>query len=240
MMNFKDKTIIVTGGTRGIGKAIAQMVVSRGGKVIITGTKEKVDDLPENFIYQHLDFLKDETIEKFIGYIDSLGRVDVLVNNAGINIIESIDELKTESWNKIMQVNLTGPMLLMRAVSRIMKKQKSGHILNISSIWGVIAKEKRGAYASSKTGIKGLTRAASLDLAPYNILVNALSPGFTMTELTQSTLSQQEIEELAEQVPMKRFADVGEMASVAVFLCSELNTYLTGQTIIVDGGFVIQ
>ncbi len=239
-MNFNGKTIIVTGGTRGIGKAIADLFSSYGGKVIITGTKAKNRVKNGNVIYQRLDFLKSETIVDFSNYIQSLDKIDVLVNNAGINIIEPIDELKKENWDKILLVNLTGPMLLMNTIAPMMKKQKSGHILNISSIWGIIAKEKRNAYAASKTGLKGLTRAAALDLAPYNIMVNALAPGFTMTEMTQSTLSAEEIKSLAKQVPIERFADVQEIAFVALFLCSNLNTYLTGQTIVVDGGYVIK
>ena len=164
-----------------------------------------------------------------------------MINNAGINIIESIDEVKYENWEKILAVNLTGPMHLTKAVAKTMKKNKhGGKILNISSIFGVVSKAKRNSYSASKSGLMGLTRASSLDLAPYNILVNTLCPGFTSTELTKSILSSKEMKDLSLQVPLGRFADASEIAKIAVFLCSDLNTYLTGQTIVVDGGVTTQ
>ncbi len=239
-MNLKNKTAIVTGGMRGIGKAICNTLAVSGCDVIATGTGEKVPSGKDGMKYLQLDLLDSESINTFLANVRALGSVDILVNNAGINIVEPIDKLNKDSWDKVMQVNLTGPMLLINEISKIMKKQKSGRILNISSIWGVISKSGRNSYAASKTGLIGLTRSAALDLADHNILVNTLCPGFTNTELTSSTLSQEEIESLSEQIPMKRFASVEEMANIALFLCSDLNTYITGQTIIADGGFTIQ
>jgi len=239
-MDLKNKTAIVTGGTQGIGKAICNALAASGCNVIATGTGEKAPSENEGMKYLQLDLLDSKSINAFLVDVKTLGGVDILVNNAGINIVEPIDELSKDSWDKIMQVNLTGPMLLINAISKIMKKQKSGRILNVSSIWGVISKNGRSSYAASKTGLIGLTRSAALDLAEHNVLVNALCPGFTNTELTSSTLSQEEIESLSEQIPMKRLASVEEMANVALFLCSDINTYITGQTITADGGFTIQ
>jgi 3-oxoacyl-[acyl-carrier protein] reductase len=122
-----------------------------------------------------------------------------------------------------------------------MKGQKTGgKILNISSIFGVVSKEKRNAYSASKTGLIGLTRSSALDLAQYNILVNALCPGFTMTELTKSVLSKADMDKLRADVPLQRFAEVDEIARAGLFLCSDQNTYITGQTLVVDGGFTIR
>lgn len=242
MMNFKGKTAIVTGGTRGIGKAICEILWERGGNVIVTGTSinNRKSKNRQRLKYMQLDFLDPQSIDSFVKAIKKSKRIDVLINNAAINIIESIDRLKRDNWDKVLQVNLTGPMVLTKTVSSIMKKNRGGRILNISSIWGVIAKEKRISYSASKTGLIGLTRSEALDLAPHNILVNALCPGFTMTELTKASLSESEIVSLSNQVPLRRFANVEEIARVAVFLCSDLNTYVTGQTIIVDGGFTIR
>ncbi len=242
MMNFKGKTAIITGGSKGIGKAICDFLWQLDCNVIATGTSVNKKGFPSKnrWRYLQLDLLDQDSIESFIRTIKKLDHIDVLINNAGINIIESIDKLKKDNWDKILQVNLTGPMLLTKEVSFVMKRKKKGKILNVSSIWGVISKEKRDAYCASKTGLIGLTRAMALDMAPYNILVNALCPGFTMTELTKSTLSKSEIDSLANQIPLGRFADVEEMARTAVFMCSDLNTYITGQTIVADGGFTIR
>jgi 3-oxoacyl-[acyl-carrier protein] reductase len=241
-MELKGKTAIVTGGTRGIGKAICEELLNSKCEVIITGTKKQKPawSKKDGIEYLQLDLLKQNSIDYFLKRIKGLKGVDILVNNAGINIIESIEDLKKKSWRNIIEVNLEGPMVLCKEVSKLMKKNENGRILNISSIWGVISKEKRVAYSASKTGLIGLTRAMSLDLAPYNILVNSICPGFTMTELTKSTLSDTEIKNLSKDIPLKRFASVEEIAKTAVFLCSDLNTYITGQSIVVDGGFTIR
>lgn len=241
-MDFIGKTAIVTGGTRGIGKAIAELIQQLGGHVIVTGTSEKSRDSfdRKRCTYIQLDLSNQESIGAFLEKVKKIKNIDVLVNNAGINKIEPIDEIDVESWNKIIKVNLTGPMLVTRTVAALMKKRKTGRILNISSIWAVIGKEKRNSYSASKTGLLGLTRTTALDLAPYNILVNALCPGFTLTELTKSILSSSEIKRLSKEVPLGRFAKSEEIARIAVFLCSDKNTYITGQTITADGGFTIR
>jgi len=186
--------------------------------------------------------LSDKTsTEKFISRLRKIPKIDILINNAGINVIEPIDELNQADWEKILKVNLTGPMLLTKEVAVIMKKNKTaGRILNISSMFGIISKAKRNSYSASKAGLIGLTRSSALDLAPYNILVNALCPGFTMTDLTASILSPAEIKRLSSEIPLGRFADEEEIAKIAVFLCSDFNTYITGQAIVADGGFTIQ
>ena len=241
-IDFSKKTAIVTGGTRGIGKSIVSLLIESGCHVIYTGTKKQPKSPIKNGQYEQLDLSDKKSIDHFVKeVVGKTSRIDVLINNAGINIIESIDEVKYENWEKILAVNLTGPMHLTKAVAKTMKKNKhGGKILNISSIFGVVSKAKRNSYSASKSGLMGLTRASSLDLAPYNILVNTLCPGFTSTELTKSILSSKEMKDLSLQVPLGRFADASEIAKIAVFLCSDLNTYLTGQTIVVDGGVTTQ
>lgn len=239
MIDFTGKTAIVTGGTRGIGKAIVDLLLESGCEVVYTGTKQRIEDGCPAGRYEPLDLSDHESIDRFASrVVESLPSIEVLVNNAGINTIESIDEISDENWEKIISVNLTGTMRLLRETSRVMKKAGTrGKILNISSIFGVVSKAKRNSYSASKTGLIGLTRATALDLAPYDIMVNALCPGFTKTELTFSVLPEEELKALSSEVPLGRFAEPSEIAETAVFLCSDWNSYMTGQVVIVDGGF---
>lgn len=242
MIDFLNKTAIITGGTRGIGRSIADLLSNNGCYTIITGTKPKNESgvISKNLCYFQVDFNKIKTVKIFLKKIVKFKNIDILVNNAGINIIDPIDKINLADWRQVLNINLTGPLLLIKNVSLMMKKRKYGRILNVSSIFGLISKNNRGSYSTSKAGLIGLTRAAALDLAPYNILVNAICPGFTDTKLTRSTLSPKERKELSLKVPLKRFASVSEIATVAAFLCSDKNTYMTGQTLTVDGGFSIR
>jgi len=241
-ITFSGKTAIVTGGTRGIGRVIVSLLLESGCHVIYTGTNKQPKSPIKNGQYEQLDLSDEKNIDRFVKeVIDKTPRIDILINNAGINIIEPIDEIQDENWDKILAVNLTGPMRLIKAVAKVMKKNElGGKILNISSIFGVVSKAKRNSYSASKSGLIGLTRASSLDLAPYKILVNALCPGFTSTELTKSILSSREIKDFSSRIPLGRFADASEIAQIAVFLCSDLNTYIAGQAIVVDGGVTVQ
>jgi 3-oxoacyl-[acyl-carrier protein] reductase len=187
--------------------------------------------------YIHLDFTSNESVQRFLGFIDKQDRVDVLINNAGVNKIESIDKIEQDDWDWINHVNLRGPFQLTKAVSELMKKQGQGKIVNIASIFGVVSKSKRAAYSTTKWGLVGLTKATALDLASHNILVNAVSPGFVDTDLTRQILGEKEIEKLLDTIPQKRLAVAKEIAKTVIFLASDHNTYITGQNIIVDGGF---
>lgn len=241
MVNYglKDKVVVITGATRGIGKAIAEQFLYHGAQVIGTGTKIE-ENRKDNFTLFQLDLNDQNSINTFVEYLNKQKTIDVLINNAGINVLSEITQIEQKDWDDIININLTGPMKLCKEVAKVMKKNKKGHILNMGSIWGIIGKEKRNAYAAAKTGLIGLTRAMAIDLGGYNILVNILCPGFTMTELTQATLSPVEIKDLSLQVPLGRFAAVEEIALTAIFLCSQMNTYITGQEIIVDGGFTVR
>jgi len=246
-IDLSGKTALITGGTRGIGAAIADTFAEANADVIITGTREesvarRVEELrgktSGNFQGWIADFTDTGTLEEICGRIRALARLDILINNAGINHIVPIDEIKAADLERLMALNLQAPTLLSGAAAALMKKQKWGRIVNIASIWSVITKPGRAMYTASKFGLVGLTKTAAVDLGPFNILVNALSPGFTRTDLTNSTVPADEQKRIAEQVPMRRFAEPEEMARVALFLCSDLNTYMTGQNIVVDGGFV--
>lgn len=241
MYDFQQKTALVTGGTRGIGKSIVIQLLEAGCQVLVTGTKAKLD--PE-FSHSRLQFLQldlenESSLQNFLVQLNQVHCIDILINNAGINIVEAIDELNPKNWEKVIRVNLTGPTLITKSVAQKMKKAGYGRIVNISSIWGIHSREKRSAYSASKSGILGLTRANALDLARYGILVNAVCPGFTNTELTHSILPAEEQKQLANKVPLGRFAETDEVAKLVLFLCSETNTYMTGQTLVIDGGYTI-
>jgi NAD(P)-dependent dehydrogenase (short-subunit alcohol dehydrogenase family) len=243
--DFKDKTILITGGTRGIGKQIAIDLHDLGATVFITGTHPEeilmLNEEAEKNGYQKkyfvLDLLNKDSLSKFIEQIKYYQKIDGLVNNAGINRLNHIQDATTNDWEDMLDVNLTAPFRLLNAVSPMMIENGYGKIVNIASIFGVISKEKRAVYSATKFGIHGLTVGCSNDLARFNILVNTVSPGFVLTDLTRKNLSIIEMEQLSNQVPIKRMAETSDISNVVVFLLSNLNQYITGQNIIVDGGF---
>lgn len=230
---------LVTGASRGIGRAIAQQFLKDGHRVI--GTSKTMQNLFEapNLTWRYLDLDRPSEVEDFCLSFGSEFSIDVLVNNAGINIIESFQEISTESLGEILQVNLSSALLIMKSAASFMADRKCGSIVNISSIWSEIGKPGRLGYSASKAGLVGATRVLALEMAPYGVTVNAVSPGFTDTELTRFTLSQAELDLLASKIPAGRLALPEEIAEVVSFLASEKNTYLTGQNVIVDGGFTV-
>lgn len=246
-IDFEGQVVLVTGATRGIGRQIADDFAELGAELILTGTHEdEIETLNRSIEqlekpkkkYYCVNFLDANSAEKFLDELRDYSRIDVCVNNAGINRIDYIDETKIKDWDDIIAVNLKAPFLITREMSKIMKKNGYGRIVNIGSIFGSISREKRSIYSSSKFGLRGLTVASSNELARYNILVNTVSPGFVLTELTKSILSEEEMTELASQVPIKRLATPDEISKAVLFLASGFNTYITGQDIIVDGGYV--
>lgn len=245
-IDFTGQVVLITGATRGIGKQIADDFYELGAKLILSGTnKEQIEKLnqtldkqKEQRYYHCVDFSDTESTNRFIEALSRYDRIDVCINNAGINRVNYIDQTIVKDWDDIIAVNLKAPFMIIREVSKIMKKNSYGRIINISSIYGHISREKRSPYSSSKFGIRGLTVSTSIELAKYNILVNAVSPGFVLTDLTKSILSEKEMEELGAQVPAGRLATPEDISPVVLFLASPRNTYITGQNVIVDGGFV--
>ena len=223
MFDFSNKTILVTGGTGGIGSAVAALFDQFKGNVIVTNSKLA-------------NFKSNESVSRLL---EELPDIDIWVNCAGINTIDELDNIKEEDFDNIMQVNVKAPFLIAKHISKHMKKQQSGKIVNIASIWGEKTISKRLSYTTSKAALIGMTKTLAVELAKYNIQVNTVSPGFTNTKLTNSILTKAQIKKLVLSVPMGRMANPDEIARIVMFLCSSQNTYITGQNIIVDGGFSV-
>ena len=241
-LDFTGKKVLVTGATRGVGEAIADDFYALGADLILTGTdKKRIDELnakkEDRKKYYCVDFRNAESTNNFMAELEKYNKIDICVNNAGINRIDLIEETKPEDWDDMVAVNLKGPYLVTREVARIMKENKQGRIINISSIFGVVSKAKRTIYSTTKFGLRGLTKAVSNEVAKYGVLVNSVAPGIVLTDMTKNILSEQEREELVLQVPAGRMAEPGEISKVVLFLASDLNTYITGKNIVVDGGF---
>jgi 3-oxoacyl-[acyl-carrier protein] reductase len=245
-IEFANKTVLLTGGTRGIGAALADAFHKAGAKLILTGTRaDQTDELNRqnaeasvtDVEYWPVDFTDNASLEAFLARLDEQDRIDVCINSAGINPLNPIESIETADLDATYAINLRAPFLICRSVSKLMKRANYGRIVNIASIWSVITKPHRSVYTATKAGLSGMTQTLAAELAADNILVNAVSPGFVLTELTAKNLSAEQRQSLAAQVPIQRFAKPEELASTVLFLSSDLNTYLTGQNIVVDGGF---
>lgn len=219
---MKKKTILLTGASRGIGEAINKKL------------KKSYDILAP--AREELDLFDNKSIELFIEK-NKDKEIDIIINNAGINSPQWIDELTDENIDRTMQVNLIAPIRLVRGFVGNMKKNKWGRIINISSAFGIVARGKQVLYASTKHGINGVTKALALELAQYNILVNSVCPGFTKTDLVVKRNSPEKIAVLEKDIPLGRLAEPEEIANLVEFLSSDKNTYITGSCIIIDGGF---
>jgi len=242
MNTYEGQVVLITGATRGIGASIAETFAAAGADLILTGTNQKqIDQLnsERHRIGQYfcVDFDSNNSLTNFLTRVSALDRLDVCINNAGINPLNEIDKVLIEDFDRTTRVNFRAPYLICQEAIRKMKVSSYGRVLNIGSIWASSTKIGRSVYSASKAGLVGMTRAIATDVGRFNILVNAISPGFVLTDMTRSNLSEEARRELANQVPLGRFAEPEEIAKVAAFLCSKENTFITGQDIVVDGGF---
>lgn len=218
------KRILVTGGSRGIGKAIVDLLRSSESDVEVIAPTRQECDL--------------SSLESIRSFLSNLGDVHALVNVAGINELAALNEINSENLARMHRVNVEAPLFLVQGVAEGMRRLGGGRIVNFSSIWGVRSKERRTMYSIDKFGIVGLTRALARELGPANILVNAVAPGFVLTEMTKKNVSPVEQKRLCEEIPLRRMAEPDEIAKVVHFLISDDNTYMTGSVINIDGGFL--
>ncbi|OKZ65460.1 MAG: 3-oxoacyl-[acyl-carrier-protein] reductase [Clostridium sp. 28_12] len=242
------KVVFVTGGSRGIGKAIALKYAQNGYNVIINYVSDKtnVEELQKEFtklnvecLIEKADVSKSEEVEKIVKKaIEKFNKIDVLVNNAGITRDGLLMRMKEEDFDKVIEINLKGTFLVTKSVIPYMLKKRDGKIINLASVVGVTGNAGQCNYSASKAGIIGFTKSIAKELASRNIRANAIAPGFIDTDMT-SILSDEVKDSINVQIPMKRMGTTQEIANVAYFLGCEESSYITGQVINIDGGMVM-
>jgi len=246
-MDFKDQVVLVTGGARGIGRAIALEFAKAGASVVIADINEEeakkaaltIEALARSTLSLRLDVTDYANVEEAVNKIlDKFSKVDILVNNAGITKDNLLLRMSQADWDAVLNVNLKGAFNCIRAVSRPMLKQRRGKIVNIASIIGIIGNPGQANYSASKAGLIALTKTAAKELASRNINVNAVAPGFIQTEMTDR-LPEEVKQKMKEAIPLDRFGTPGDVAAACLFLASGEADYVTGQTIVVDGGMVM-
>lgn len=246
-MRLKDKVALITGGARGIGRQIAFLFAKEGADIVIgdVNTQEAqktcsdIESLGRKTLALQLDVTSFIKVEEAVNKIlDKFLKIDILINNAGITKDGLLLRMSEADWDTVLTVNLKGTFNCIKAVSRIMIKQRSGKIVNIASIIGLIGNAGQANYAASKAGIIALTKTAAKELAIRNINVNAVAPGFIQTDMT-AKLPEELKQKMLSVIPMNKFGDPLDVANVCLFLAQEESAYITGQTIVVDGGMVM-
>ncbi|MFJ8063215.1 SDR family NAD(P)-dependent oxidoreductase [Psychrobacillus sp. NPDC096426] len=247
MGRLNGKVAIITGASRGLGASHVRKFVAEGAKVVFTDIlieegEQLERDLGENVKFFKHDVAKLSDWEEVVKETEKLfGPVNILVNNAGMSIKTSIEELSEEEYKKVIDVNQVSIFLGMKTVLPSLRKSKGGSIVNVSSILGIAGREKSIAYVASKFAVRGMTKTAALEFAKYNIRVNSVHPGSIKTELTNVAYkNQQEIEERAKQIPIPRFGHTEEVSNMIVYLASDESSYSTGSEFVVDGGLLAE
>jgi 3-oxoacyl-[acyl-carrier protein] reductase len=245
--SLQGKVALVTGSARGIGRAIAELLASRGARVVVNSTTEEgsrrvadalVAQGAEALAYG-ADVSNLEAAEGMVkDVIDRWQRIDVLVNNAGITRDTLLMRMKESDWDDVMNVNLKSAFHMTRLVSRVMMRQKSGAIINVSSVVGLMGNPGQANYAASKAGLIGFTKSMARELGSRSITVNAVAPGFIETEMTAS-LPDEVKQRMLANIPLGRFGHTEEIAEMVAFLSSDAARYITGQVLVVDGGLVM-
>lgn len=248
MGKLDGKTAVVTGASRGIGRAIALELAKEGANVVVnySGSKEKADEVVEEIlkigkkaIAVQANVADNESVQNLMKTaLDEFGSIDILVNNAGITRDNLLMRMKEEEWDEVIQTNLKGVFLCTKAVTRQMMKQRSGRIINIASVVGVTGNAGQANYTAAKAGVIGLTKTTSRELASRNILVNAVAPGFITTEMTDA-LPEDIKNTMLSQIPLAKLGKPEHVAKAVVFLASDDAEYITGQVLHVDGGIAM-
>ncbi|MBS5854321.1 MAG: 3-oxoacyl-[acyl-carrier-protein] reductase [Clostridium sp.] len=244
---MEKRVALVTGGSRGIGRAIAEKFAKNGYNLVINYVSDNtnLDEIKEGFnkygvevLLEKADVSNFNECEKMvISAIEKFGKIDTLVNNAGITRDNLLMRMKEEDFDKVISINLKGTFNLTKLVTPYMMKKREGRIVNISSVVGVMGNAGQSNYAASKAGIIGFTKSVAKELATRNILANCVAPGFIATDMT-SVLNEKVKENISAQIPLKRMGTAEEIANAVYFLGGEDNTYITGQTLNIDGGMI--
>jgi len=224
MLQLEGKRAFITGASGGIGSAIKEVFELNGVLVVAPERKD-------------LDLADRESIDEYFSRADK--DFDIVVNCAGINILSDFDKIDPVDMQKIFQTNFFSAVQLLQYIIPGMKERGYGRVVNIESLYALISRERRLSYAASKSAMSALTRTLAIEYGRHNVLVNAILPGYVMTDMTRKNLDQKDIDKICERIPLGRLAQPEEIAKLALFLCSAQNTYITGQLIIADGGFTI-
>jgi NAD(P)-dependent dehydrogenase (short-subunit alcohol dehydrogenase family) len=246
LFDLTGRVALVTGGSKGIGRAIAQGFAQAGADLLLCArTEEPLCKAAEEIRAAHgtrvetlvADMARREEVQRVAQTaVERLGRVDVLVNNAGWNVPQAIDEIRDEDWDYLVQLNLSNVMALTRAIVPGMKERRWGRVIHISSIMGLASTPARNAYSATKSALLGLCKASALDLGPYNITVNCIAPGPIATEMPMSILNKKQQDQLAGRTAFNRWARTDELTGPALLLATEAGSYITGTVLVVDGG----
>ena len=244
-MLLKDKVSIITGGARGIGKAIVKEFAAEGAKVVFNylksedkakALKEEIEAGGGEAMIFKADVKNLESMKKMLEEtVDHFGRLDIVVNNAGILKDKALMLMDNDDWNDVISTNLSGTYNLTRAAIVTLLKQKSGNIINMTSVAGITGISRQVNYSASKAGVIGFTKALAKEVGPYNIRVNAIAPGYTETDMIDGIKDENKAK-IKEYIPLNRFGDPEEIAKLALFLASDNSNYITGQVITIDGG----
>lgn len=248
IFNLSNKVCIITGASRGLGAAIARGLALAGADVVIVSRTlatleekaQEIRDIGRRVLPLVADIGNLSDTERIVAEtLNVFEKIDVLVNNAGIAMLKRAEEITPADWENILRVNLTGTFFCSLAVGKAMIKQKSGNIINMASIGGVVGLPRQAAYCATKGGIIQLTKALALDWSHYNIRVNAIAPAYMETDLTEGMRESDIISKnLLSQTPLGRFGKSDEVVGAAIYLASDASSYVTGQTIFVDGGWL--
>ncbi|WP_064093743.1 3-oxoacyl-[acyl-carrier-protein] reductase [Rossellomorea aquimaris] len=247
-MHLEGKVALVTGASRGIGKEIALELAREGCNVVVNyagseakanETVDEIKSLGREAVAIQCNVSDSDSVQNMVKEtITQFGTVDILVNNAGITKDNLLMRMKENEWDDVININLKGVFLCTKAVTRPMMKQRGGRIINISSIVGVSGNPGQANYVAAKSGVIGLTKTTAKELAPRGITVNAIAPGFISTDMTEQ-LPEDVRSEMLKQIPLNRFGDPKDIAKVVTFIASDSSSYMTGQTLHIDGGMVM-
>jgi len=247
LFNVSGKVALITGGSKGLGKAMARGLAEAGADIVIasrhedelkSGLAEILKGTDRRGAYMVADMSRRADSRKLASFaIEKMGKVDILINNAGTNVPQAVDEITDAEWDRIMEINLNSVMVLTRALVPQMKPRKWGRIIHISSIMAFVSNNGRNIYSATKAALVGMARSSALDLGPHGITVNCIAPGPFLTDLPASVLSKEQQEAFAKMTAVGRWADPKELVGTALLLASDAGSYITGSTFIVDGGY---
>jgi NAD(P)-dependent dehydrogenase (short-subunit alcohol dehydrogenase family) len=248
LFDLTGKVALVTGGSKGLGKAMARGLVEAGADILISSRHEDelrsaLAEILQGTKRQGRHFVADmskrgEAARLADAAVKAFGHVDILINNAGSNVPQLIDEIRDEDWDRIMELNLNSVMQLTRALVPQMKTRRWGRIIHISSIMGLVSNAGRSSYSATKAALMGMARSSAFDVGEFGITVNCIAPGPFLTDLPGKLLSAAEKEKFARMTAVNRWADPKELVGATLLLASDAGSYITGATLVVDGGYV--